>query len=270
MNSLQRYCSIIDSNYIARARALHSSMERHCKPYKWHILALDEVTMKALVGLDNVKITGYGSWCPCGLKIDNALLKARGVLDWNVFIWALKSAWMLHLLKRVGLPSVSYIDADCFFFSSPELLFKEVGDAELAVCPHRFSSDVKEYEVNGKFNGGYIFARSVENVHRCLDEWMKICAAHENGKHTEQKHLNTWPKKWGAYVIKNIGVDLAPWNQRQYKYSCEYGNIYVEDVPLIFYHFHQKLKPHYNLHKFVEENIYSIYRIFLEAEEAKL
>jgi len=267
---MNNFCSIVDEGYIQRAVVLHGSLESWCRPYHWYVLALDEKTATTLSKLDHVTVEGYGDWCPFSLDIPTATRKAEGLLDWNVFIWALKPVWLSYLLDNVGLSAVSYIDADCYFFGSPDELFDEIGDALLAVTPHRFSPEQERFSVNGKYNGGFIHAKRSSVALECMLEWTDVCAAHGNGKHTEQKYLDTWPGKWGAHVIKHVGVDLAPWNQAgQYTYTCKDGRVYVDGSPLIFYHFHQRLKPHYPINKFVLDFIYGVYEMMLDTWEVE-
>lgn len=265
---LRNYCSIVDETYIVRAQALWKSFQRHCQPYHWHVLVLDEPTLKALCPLENVSIDAYGDWCPVSMPIPEDLRKAREHLDWNVFIWAFKPTWLLYLLQHKKLEHVSYVDADCYFFSSPDALYDEIGDASLAVVPHRFSPMQEHYSANGMYNGGFIYVKDCEHTQCCLQEWSKVCTDHHNGKHTEQKHLNTWPGRWDARVIRHKGVNLAPWNQsRQYTYGIRERKIWVDQYPLVFYHFHQLLDPHYPVESFVQKYVYETYRHVLEGIE---
>ena len=55
-----------------------------------------------------------------------------------------------------------------------------------------------------------------------------------------QTSLDEWPKLFkGVKEIAHIGAGVAPWNVQQYTLGTSKGGITVNDVPLIFFHYHQ-------------------------------
>jgi len=259
------YCSIVDSSYILRAKALWRSFQEHCQPYRWWVLALDQRTLDTLEPLPNVAVVPLGDFAPDGIQLTPALEKARAELAWNVFIWACKPIWLMRIFDVVDLTRLVYIDSDCYFFSGPESVYQEIGNAPIALAPHRFSPGQEHFQVNGDFNGGFIYLRNLPQVRICLEAWSEACLQHQDGRHTEQRYLNTWPIQYGACVIKHKGVNLAPWNQsEQYTYTLKDGQIHVDADPLVFYHFHQGLAPAYPVDTFVRKHIYGRYCSVLE------
>jgi len=80
----------------------------------------------------------------------------------------------------------------------------------------------------------------------CLSRWREQCIEWcyyrlEEGRMGDQKYLDEWPARYSAcHILMHPGAGIAPWNYAQYRFGIdESGTITVEDVPLIFYHFHQ-------------------------------
>lgn len=264
---MMHYCSIVNEQYIERALALWRSLQTHCYPFCWWVMALDQTTLDTLEPLANAVVIPFGSYSTRGISITPALEEARTRLQENVFIWACKPTWLLYLLNIVQMTQLIYVDSDCYFFNSPETMYQEIGDVPIALTPHRFSPKQGHFVVNGRFNGGFIYLCNQPYVQSCLKQWSTICIKHQNGRHTEQRHLDTWPINYGAYPIEHKGVNLAPWNQAdQYVYTLRDGQIYVDDDPLVFYHFHQRLTPAYPIDPFVQTHIYDKYRQELQSK----
>jgi hypothetical protein len=260
---MRHYCTSTDHGYLRRTLALHGSLEAHCQPYHLWVLALEDgvdlrIGMREEPNLTVVPLA----------EVETAVLRAaRPSREWREYVWTLKAEWIMSILQR-GVGAVTYIDGDGFFFADPEPLYAEIGDAPLAVTPHRFSPGLEAYRKNGRFNGGFIYA-SLAGLD-CLQEWAAQCLdwchlAYDGGRFVDQGYLDAWPEKWGAHAVQQKGVNLAPWNHAQYGYELRGGRVWVDGDPLIWFHFHQGVKPAYNLLPFVAEHIYAPYAAALGA-----
>jgi len=150
-------------------------------------------------------------------------------------------------------------------------IFAEVGNADVAITPHRFMPDIHDWGIgNGIFNAGFVYIRQTPTGIACIREWANQCIdwcsldRQDDGRFVDQGYLNAWPQVWGAHIIQHKGVNLAPWNQDQYQYSISGGRMYVDNVPIICYHFHKKLHIGFHTHGFVKQNLYTEYQIALE------
>jgi len=265
------YCTYFDFNYLDRGLALYESMVRHCQPFHLWVLALCERTKTTLERLDlpHVTVVGMGDFENPELRAAKATRTVRE------YYWTCTGSWMLHVFEHWMPQSLSYLDADCFFFGSPRSLFREVDGLSVAITPHRFSPSHRHFVSNGIFNVGLVYVRPDEMGLGCLHEWSQQCLdwcyyRNENGKFADQKYLDVWPEKWGAHPIEHKGVDLAPWNQaEQYTYSLHNGCVYVDDDPLVFYHFHQRLSPAYRIEPFIWDALYKPYEQALEEARSK-
>jgi hypothetical protein len=180
---------------------------------------------------------------------------------------------MLWLFEHKNPPHLNYLDADCYFFGSPGALFGEVSGETVAITPHRFSPDRLWMEsVNGKYNVGLVFVRRNWAGLACLREWARLCLARcAQDEGADQKYWDDLLPEHQGHAIRHKGVDLAPWNQAdQYRYSLRGGRVYVDDDELIFYHFHKRLEPGFDLDPFVEERVYGPYREALARAERRL
>ena len=56
----------------------------------------------------------------------------------------------------------------------------------------------------------------------------------------DQKYLDYWESQYSGVIIdKNLGAGVAPWNYEDMEFSIKDGRIFANNLPVIFYHFHQ-------------------------------
>jgi hypothetical protein len=166
---------------------------------------------------------------------------------------------------------IVYLDADLFFFQSPEILFTEIGESSISIIPHRFNFLNYFRNIYGYYNVGWVsFKRDRDGV-GCLSKWykdnLKWCFDKLTlRKYADQKYLNYWTIDFDSVcVIKNKGANVAPWNVGNYKIGLRDVTICVDDTPLIFYHFASL--------KFIDDGYYttvSSYFSFVTSEISRL
>jgi hypothetical protein len=148
------------------------------------------------------------------------------------------------LSKNLEINDITYIDGDLYFFADPELIFSEIGNNSIAITPHRFSEQNKFREQWGLYNVAFNFFRRDEDGMGCLDWWRKSCIEWcydrlEGGKFADQKYLDDWPMRFNKVkVLDHPGVNLAPWNVEDARIQLVNKSIYVNGMPLVFFHFH--------------------------------
>ena len=53
-----------------------------------------------------------------------------------------------------------------------------------------------------------------------------------------QKYLDTWPNRFpGVVVVRHQAANAAPWNISNYMVREDKGGVWVDEEPLIFFHF---------------------------------
>lgn len=235
------YCTHFDRNYLLKGLALYRSLERHGGDFVLYIACLDRTTYGMLqkLRLDKVRLI------PSEDFEDPQLLRVKPTRTVAEYCWTCTPSVPLYVLEHnpdIGL--VTYLDADLFFFSSPEPIFEEFGDESILLIEHRFAPRYAEYEVNGRFNVGWLSFRRDDNGMAALRWWREKCIEWcfyrlEDDRMGDQKYLDKWPTHFkGVHVLKYVGANVAPYNFSRYRIARRNGLVYVDEVPLVFYHFH--------------------------------
>lgn len=242
---MRHYVTLFDRNYLVKGLCLIQSMQDHLANFRLHVLALDQETWDYFTHhlQSNIIVTQLEA-------IENHTLKdARGNRTWQEYCWLLASQWTLRCAEIQELGSVTYLDADAYFFSNPEPIFEEIGNVPFAIPPHRLAEkDRPRLSGNGTYNvcavtfnkGGF----------PCLREWANYCLnwcyyRNAGGNFADQGIFDTLVPKYSGYAIENIGYDTAPWNGFQYQYRKDGESVYVSNGEredrLCLYHFHEFL-----------------------------
>jgi hypothetical protein len=240
------FCTYFDRNYLTRAVALHQSLVRHSPSFTLWALCLDADAHAAVYAL------GIDSFKPIRLadleQADPALLEAKPNRSTVEYYFTLSPALPLHLLDTVpDIESITYLDSDLLFYSSPQPVFDELGAGSVAIVPHRYPPKLQELSIYGTYNVAWVTFRNDSAGREVLGRWrrqcLEWCRDHvEDGKFADQGYLDEWPGLPGVRVIENLGVDLAPWNFMQYRIDFKTQPPTVDGLPLVFYHF-QSFKP---------------------------
>jgi len=245
MNKPYNIYTVFDKKFLASGLALHSSLIKHC-PNDFHlwILCLDEeITYKILekLNLENVTLVHLKD------VEDTELLEAKETRTLREYSWTLKPSVANFIFNKYpNIETLMYLDSDIYFYASPESIFNEIKDYSVLLFPHRLPEGKKnKEEIVGKYNAGMIVFRNDKNGRLCLDWWRKECNAwcyhlEEPGRLGDQKYLDFFAEKFvGIKVSENLGVDVAPWNIKNYRRTVENrnGKIFVMDVPLVCFHF---------------------------------
>lgn len=244
--SMQRtYCTYFDRNYLIKGLALISSLIRH-EPAQFtlYVVCLDELTRVILDRLDIANVITvplheieYG---------DEQLARARRDRSLVEYYWTMTPTIILRLLDRVPKEDVlTYLDADLFFYSSPDPIFSEFAEKSVLIHKHRFTPSLQWMDKHGIYNVGLLCFRNDDLGRIALKWWRERCnewcyARIEDGKFGDQLYLNDWPERFGGvHVLEHVGAGVGPWNHEQYHYSLDTnGRPNVDKLPLIFYHFH--------------------------------
>lgn len=240
---MRHYCTYFDKNYLLRGLTLFRSLQEHEKDFVLWVLCCDEGTFQALQTLNVSHLR------PIRLseveKFEPRLASAKAGRSRVEYLWTLSPIWPLYLFERyLEIENLTYLDADLFFYSSPDPVFAEVGAASVSMFSHRYADADDPMNVNGIYNVGWLNFRRDENALGCLREWREQCLEWcydrcEDGKYGDQTYLDHWPRDHkGVCVVEHEGAGIAPWNWRRYRFRKSGGKIYCNDESLIFFHFH--------------------------------
>lgn len=244
----RHYTTCFDSNYLAKGIAMIQSLIRHSPDSAFiHVLAMDEQSHAELC-----RIFGYRNldiYHMAAFEAATGVGELRKTRTHQEYCWTVGSVFTYWIADWDEI-DVTYLDADVFFFSDPEVVFAEIGDKSIGITPHRFAKkDEARLIGNGRFAVQWVTFKG-EVGRACLSKWAgqvrEWCYyRHEDGKFGDQKYLDTWPTDYPGEVceIANPGVGLAPWNVANYYVESANGSVIVADrdvwTPLVLYHFHE-------------------------------
>lgn len=266
-------CTLFDKNYLTRGLAMYTSLRRFEDNFVLWVLAMDDDTYKILnsMNLEHMRV----------LKLsdveDDALKTAKQNRSMVEYCWTLSSSLPLHVLKQnPDLETVAYLDSDLYFFSGITPIYDELGDDNILIIRHNYSEQLKYLEKrSGIYNVSLVIFKNNEVGKKCLERWREQClewcyAHYEDGKLGDQMYLDDWTDTFeGVHILKHKGANVAPWNINRYTLTKKNDTIYVDEDPLIFYHYHslklyrdgthQLCYSSYTLHKEDEELVYPVY-----------
>lgn len=236
------YCTYFNYNYLPTFLSLYDSMLEHCGNFQIFCICMDSESREYLeeIGLERAVVLDI-------FQVENELsdLKSarynRSLIEF--FFTSTSSINYFILTKYPEIDWLTYLDADLFFFSSPEPIFNELKGKSIGIIEHKFHGLGKRNLKYGKFNVGWISFKNNEEGINCLKDWREKCIEWcfdklEEGKFADQKYLNDWPVKYpSTHIINHIGANVGPWNVGQYLVSIQANNVMVNDQKLIFYHF---------------------------------
>lgn len=252
------FCTYFDNNYLPRGLCLLDSLERHCPEFTLTVLCLDDLCMERIRGLnrDNVFAASLAE-----LEAANPeLLAVKGDRNRLEYYYTCGPCFIRDSLNREpGIDLITYLDADMYFYSDLQPLFDAFEGRSIGVVGH----NLPEFRVSiktGLFNVGWISFRRDADGMACLNRWRTQCIEwcyerYEEGKYCDQLYLDEWPTLYnGFYEFTHHGANVASWNVGNYRFSLREGQVFVDDDPLVFYHFHgfKKIAPNiYNTNLFL-------------------
>ncbi len=238
----RHYCTYFDSRYLLKGLALARSLARASPGFRLTVLCLDDDAKRILERLGPPGVTTVG--LPELEAAVPALLEAKRDRSAVEYYFTCTSSFVGWLREREAPgEALTYLDADLWFFASPEMLFEELHGRSVAMIPHRFPASLRHLESHGVYNVGWLSFADDANARACLAWWSERCLEWcydrvEPGKYADQKYLDQWPSRFeGVHAIEHVGANVAPWNVSGFPISREDGIVKAGGAPLIFFHF---------------------------------
>jgi hypothetical protein len=235
------YCTYFDHNYLARALLTIRSLRLYDTSTPIYILTLSDLceTVLRALGLPNVEIIPLPTLEQAYPELA-ALKPQRTRME---YYFTLTPFLPHYVFATTPADRVTYIDMDLYFFSSPKPVLESLGQASVAITPHRFSFEYRQHFVFGLFNVAWVtFRRCAEGLD-CLNSYKADCTAWchdrlEDGRFGDQKYLDSWPQRYPSLrIIEHKGVNLAPWNVDNFDLRMKHQKLMVDEYPVVFYHF---------------------------------
>ncbi|MDB4214588.1 hypothetical protein N9739_00340 [Burkholderiaceae bacterium] len=234
------YCTIFDDNYLARALALYESLMRVNEAATFAFFCIDAKSAGLLTALKlerSIVVTHdeFATAELLGLRAD----RSKGE-----YCWTCKPFALLYLMRNVPAADwVVYVDTDMMFFADPDEALPGP-DAHYLLAPHGFHSGFAAHEKSaGRHNAGYVAARCSKQGEQATGWWKDRCVEScsvipTDTTFADQKYLDQFSElfPFGASA-RHKGLNVAPWNVENFSVETHSGRVYVDDVPLLLYHF---------------------------------
>jgi hypothetical protein len=245
---LLNFTTFFDSNYLPKGIVLYNSLLKKIKqPFKLYLLCLDDVTFNFFFNhkidfeyLELIKMSVFESNNP-----DLQLAKQnRSLVE---YYFTLSPVLPLYLIQHYNLEHICSMDADLYFYNSPEKIFSKLGQYSIIITPHKFSVDLKDREKYGLYNVSFQLFKNDDTGIACLNKWKKECIDwcmdeydEMNKRFADQKYLDNWHDIFGKklLVLNGPATGLAIWNINNYDLKIKNDILISNSEYVIFYHFH--------------------------------
>jgi hypothetical protein len=232
-----------DANYLHKAVVLYKSLLKVHNNFILHIFCFDDIAYNVLEKLhyNNIKIYHSSDF----ETVELLRFKASKIKR-HEYYWACNPFLTRKILLEQSVDFISSCDCDLMFFQSPEIIFEELGEADVLIQPNNFSYQFEnDFTRVGYYCTSFQCFRKNSNSIKILNWWhkrtMEWCSSDfEDGKFGEQKYLDDWRIRFKKVrEIANVGTNLAPWNIQKFDLSGKNSEILINGkYPLVYYHYH--------------------------------
>jgi hypothetical protein len=166
---------------------------------------------------------------------------------------AVKGRAIVYFAEKLNYSKVIYLDPDIHVFKPLDNIIELLDLHDTILIPHQSRPAKIQYGIDaeltsmqfGIFNLGFLAVSNrkcglefanwwAERLDRyCFDDRAK-------GLFTDQKWCDLAPALFdNVFILRDLGYDSAPWNTHTGQMAFLYGSgkIYVDDYPLVFFHF---------------------------------
>lgn len=249
------FCTLFNSGYLDKGLTLLQSLHEVTDDFRLYVVAFDNTCYQILSQYEDRNLNVISM-----MEFETpALLKAKGNRTSQEYCWTCSCHTIKHVLEMYGEKQCTYIDADMYFYSNPQILFDEIESSgcDVSIIEHGFiqnKENMRYINTSGKYCIEFNTFYATENGMKILNWWcdrcLERCTAQADGVYFgDQKYLDDWLNRFdGVHVIQNHGAGVAPWNLARYSYvdkSGEGKSFMLRDketgqvFPLIFYHYQQ-------------------------------
>lgn len=206
------FCTLSDILHLPQVMALYSSMERHCGTFMLYYLPLDIESEQYVRSIEPKRMRLV---LPCVLEPKEEIRRARVSRQWRHYCWMMASILVRNLLIPGAGNHLWYLDADCWFMSSPTPVTNRLKGKSVAATPHRFPPRYERYIDRGRFCQCATWFRHNTEGDACSNHWAEQCISQcDDASMGDQLYLNEWPERMGKqfYEIATPRWGLGPWN----------------------------------------------------------
>jgi len=226
---------------------MYHSLVNSGAPFHLYIFAFDDQSFRILgkMNLSHATVIALDEF------EDEKLRAVKPSRTKAEYCWTCTPSTIAYTLEKFNVPECTYLDADLYFYSDPEVLFKEMGEQSVLLTEHRYPPGFNRTSKSGRFCVQFITFKNNEQGLTALYWWRDRCLEwcynrYEDGKFGDQKYLDDWQHRFkGIHVLEHPGGGLAPWNVEQYKFESRDRKEVIFShrktgvkFKAVFYHFH--------------------------------
>lgn len=258
------FATLFDKNYLSRGLALLESLQKvSSQSFVLYVLALDNEVISFFQNdnYPNIRTIALEDIEQCYPE----LLKIKPRRSRVEYYFTLSPYLPSYIFKQFEISRITTLDSDLYFFSDPRVIFDAYPEASILITPHNLSDAIKHLEVHGKNNVSFQSFKNNAQGNKCLAQWRTKCLEWcydqldlENNRYADQKYLDSWTEEFSEVkAIQIPGTGLAPWNLDRYTYTVKGKQIYVNDHPLVYFHFHHLR----TFNSFFAINAFDVYQV---------
>jgi len=136
--SKYNFCTLFDKNYLAHASSLFDSLDKHIDSYNIYCFCMDDESFQFIKKNKNKSIIPISFK---QLEIHYPELKSaklnRSIVEYYFTCTSAICSFIFDNYSDIKL--LTYLDADLYFFSSVEPIFKELKDYSIGIIDHKFN-----------------------------------------------------------------------------------------------------------------------------------
>lgn len=242
------FCTVFDKNYLYQGISLYLSLLNHSDDFKLYCLCMDQISFKL------IKKMNLEHLIPVSL-VDietEEIIAVKKNTTHGQFCWVCQPLIIEYLLIKFNFDMVTYLETDSMFFDSPEAIFREMDENSVTLVPHNYSSEFDNTKAAGVYCVQFNAFKNNKHGLEVLSYWKESCFKYNKNKlksYPGQTNLDSWTKLFDSVkVINNIGAGVAPWNIRDYELTNYSNKLFVNNIPVIFYHYHSYSKTSKGMH----------------------
>lgn len=208
------------------------------------VLCLSEICQRVLQrlaepGVDLIGLSDFERSNPDVL----AIKETRSLRDYYFTMSGCLVDWLLRDSAPEG--TVTYVDADLLFYTSPAPLFAAMDGASVGLVGHRHHWWTRRLEKYGRFNVGWVCFRADKTGREAARWWRERCiewcyGCVDGDRFADQKYLDHIFERFPNVVeIAHPGANIGPWNICRHAVARKADGSFVVDgkFPLIFVHY---------------------------------
>lgn len=217
------FCTLSNKKYLLQGIALAYSLFQHYKKdYKLYYLCLDSSSYDILTDLNTKYNFNIIPIQVTDIEQSHPELLDLKVSNFSEYCFSFSSLLPLHIFNTYNESSTLYLDSDVYFYNSPELIFKEIGNKDVGMIRHRH---VGREHPAGEYNVNCVYFKNSTKAQKVLNWWYQ---AYQTKIPTnlstcgDQKYLEGFENIISSEdiaIIDDLVGHGAPWNYQLYTYG---------------------------------------------------